>query len=667
MSVSDEVKGRVKELRREIERHNYNYYVLDNPAISDAKFDKLMRDLSSLERQYPELATPDSPTARVGGTPKEGFTAVRHLTPMLSLGNVFNEIEMRDFDRRVRQGGSGTGYVTELKIDGLAVSIIYQDGILSGAATRGDGENGEDITANIKTIRAVPLRLKEPVKLLEVRGEVFMPKDAFVRLNQTREDNGEPLFANPRNAAAGSLRQLDPSVTASRNLSIFVYGLGIVEGSEFQTHHSVLEYLKNQGFRVNSHYRVFDDIESVIGYCQEWQYSRFDLPYATDGVVVKVNEINYQQILGATMKSPRWAVAFKYPPEQATTVVRDIILRVGRTGVLTPTAILKPVKLAGTTVTKATLHNEDIIRERDIRIGDLVLVHKAGDIIPEVIEVIKEERGVGAKPFSMPLDCPECGLPVIRSAGEAAVKCVNQDCPARSREGLIHFVSKGAMDIDGLGPAVIGQLLSAGLIKDAADLYRLKKEDLVSLERMGEKSAQNLMEAIEKSKKNPLHRVIFALGIRHVGERAAKLLSGRFGSMEKIINASPEELTSISEIGPRIANSVIDFFTGPENRSLVRSLSENGLEMTAQTDERGKQPRIFEGKTVVFTGTLQRYTRQEAQETVERLGGRVSSGISKRTDLLVAGDDPGSKYEKAFKLGIQILDEAGFDNLVGGA
>ncbi len=667
MPVPDAVKRRAEELRREIERHNYNYYVLDSPTISDARFDSLMRELESLERRYPELVSPDSPTMRVGGAPREGFVTVPHLAPMLSLGNAFDEEDLRDFDRRVRQGtgGAGVEYVAELKIDGLAVSLVYEDGLLARAATRGDGDSGEDITPNMRTVRAVPLKLREPVRLLEVRGEVYMPKDAFARLNQAREESGEPLFANPRNAAAGSLRQLDPAVTASRQLSIFVYAVGAVEGAEFKTHHSVLEYLKDQGFRVNPHYRLFNDIEGVTEYCREWQHTRFDLPYATDGVVVKVNDLGQQALLGATMKSPRWAIAYKYPPEQARTVIRDIILRVGRTGVLTPTAVLRPVRLAGTTVTKATLHNEDIIRERDIRIGDTVLVHKAGDVIPEVLEVIKEERKGSEQPFSMPAECPECRSEVVRPEGEAAVRCVNPRCPARFREGLIHFVSRNAMDIAGLGPAVIGQLVSAGLVKDAADLYGLKKEDLIPLERMGEKSARNLLEALEKSKQNPLNRVIYALGIRHVGERAAKLLADRFRDMESIMNAGFEDLVGVQEIGPRIAESVIEYFSGPANRDLVRRLAQKGLKMRVEEDGAREGPRPLEGKTVVLTGALKKYTRQEAQELVERLGGRVSSGVSRKTDLVVAGEDPGSKYEKALKLGVRVIGEEEFLGLAG--
>lgn len=665
--IPESVLKKVEELRREIEQHNYNYYVLDNPTISDACFDRMMGELSSLEEKYPGLITPDSPTQRVGGRPREGFVTVRHPVPMLSLGNAFDEAELREFDRRVRQGlpGENVEYVAELKIDGLAVSLLYENGVLVRGATRGDGENGEDITANMRTVRAVPLRLREAIPAVEVRGEVFMPKDAFIKLNDAREEAGEPLFANPRNAAAGSLRQLDPGVTAARQLSIFVYALGVVEGISIATHFQVLNYLKEMGFRVNPHYRLFKKIEGVMEYCREWQQGRFDLPYATDGMVIKVNSLEQQARLGATMKSPRWAIAFKYPPEQARTVVRDIILRVGRTGVLTPTAILKPVKLAGTTVTKATLHNEDIIREKDIRIGDTVIVHKAGDVIPEVLEVIKEERRGDEKPFSMPGHCPECNAPVLRPEGEAAVRCTFSSCPSRLREGLIHFVSRNAMDIAGLGPAVIGQLLAAGLVKDAADLYALRREDLVPLERMGEKSTQNLLAAIAKSKENPLHRLLFALGIRHVGERAAKILATQFGSMENIAKGKLEELVTIPEIGPKIAESITEYFSDANNLTLINKFARMGVNMTAARQApTGSRP--LEGKTVVLTGGLQKYTRQEAKEAIERLGGKVSSAVSKKTDLVVAGEDPGSKYDKAVQLGVKILDEDDFIVMLDG-
>ncbi|MEW6276870.1 MAG: NAD-dependent DNA ligase LigA, partial [Bacillota bacterium] len=510
----EQARERAERLRREIAYHDYRYYVLDAPEITDAQYDQLMRELLAIERQYPELVTPDSPTQRVGGKPREGFVTVAHLTPMLSLANAFGEEELRDFDRRVRAAlpGEKVEYVVELKIDGLAVSLWYENGLFMRGATRGDGEMGEDITPNLKTIPAIPLRLRENTPALEVRGEVYMTKEAFLKLNESREEAGEPLFANPRNAAAGSLRQLDPAITASRKLSIFVYGLGFFAGKEIAEHVQSLEWLMELGLPVNRHFRVFARIEEVIDYCARWQEERFNLPYAADGMVIKVNSLDQQARLGSTMKSPRWAIAYKFPAEEAKTVVKDIILRVGRTGVLTPTAILEPVRLAGTTVTRATLHNEDMIKEKDVRVGDTVLVHKAGDVIPEVISVVKEARTGKEKVFAWPERCPECGSRVVRPAGEAAVRCPNVACPARLREGLIHFVSRSAMDIMGLGPAILSQLLAKGLVNDPADLYKLRFEDLVNLERMGPKSSQNLLEAIARSKESPLHRLLFALG-----------------------------------------------------------------------------------------------------------------------------------------------------------
>lgn len=665
-AIPENVIKRAGELRREIERHNHNYYVLDRPAITDAAFDRLMRELADLEQEHPGLATPDSPTRRVGGRPREGFVTVRHPAPLLSLGNAFAEGELRDFDRRVRQAlpGEKVEYIAELKIDGLAVSLLYENGLLIRGATRGDGEHGEDITPNLRTVRAVPLRLKENIPLLEVRGEVFMPKEAFARLNESRDEAGEQLFANPRNAAAGSLRQLDPGVTAARKLSIFVYALGQAEGVDLPAHSAVLAWLRGQGFKVNPHYRLLPDIDAVLGYCREWQQDRFNLPYATDGVVVKLNALSQQLRLGATMKSPRWAIAWKYPPEQARTVVKDIIVRVGRTGVLTPTAILSPVRLAGTTVTKATLHNEDMISEKDIRIGDTVLVHKAGDVIPEVLEVIRDAPRPSEKPYAMPAECPDCHRPVIRREGEAAVRCTNPACPSRCREGLIHFVSRNAMDIAGLGPAVLSQLIATGQVQDAADLYRLKKDELAAMERMGEKSAQNLLEAIEISKKNELHRLLFALGIRHVGERAAKILAGRFGSMDNIASAGLEELVEIPEIGPKIAESITEYFALKENLGLLDKLARLGVNMTSESARHRSGTLPLEGQTVVLTGGLKNYTRQEAGEMIEKLGGRVSSSVSKKTDLVVAGEDPGGKYQKAVALNVKILDEEGFTALL---
>lgn len=663
-AVPENIRSRAEELRREINHHNYLYHVLDKPQITDAQFDALMRELIELEQKYPELVTPDSPTQRVGGKPREGFKTVTHRVPMLSLGNAFKEQELRDFDRRVKSALSTerVEYVTELKIDGLAVSLFYENGLLVQGATRGDGETGEDITANLKTIPSIPLRLKDNITL-EARGEVYMPKSAFAELNKAREEAEKPLFANPRNAAAGSLRQLDPAVTASRHLSIFIYGVGYTETEEFENHYQLLNFLAEQGFRVNPHYQLCANIDEVISYCQIWKERRFDLEYTIDGMVIKVNNLDQQRALGATLKSPRWAIAFKFPPEEAITKIKDIILRVGRTGVLTPTAILEPVRLAGTTVSRATLHNEDFIKEKDIRIGDSVVVHKAGDIIPEVVEVKKEKRTGNEKPFKMPAKCPECGADVIRQEGEAATRCTGAACPARVREGLIHFASRGAMDIAGLGPAIINQLVDAGLVKDSADLYHLRKEDLLQLERMGQKSAQNLLDAIDKSRQNPLYRLIFGLGIRHVGERAAKLLAERFDSMDNLMQASKDELMEIPEIGPAIAESVTTFFTQEQNQKLIRKLQQAGVNMRSARIDKSDRP--LEGKTFVLTGTLQGYTRKEAKEKIESLGGKVSSSVSKKTDYVVAGANPGSKYEKAQKLGVTILDEEEFNSLVG--
>jgi len=654
-----------KSLRRELEQHNHRYYVLDDPIISDAQYDRMLRELEELEKQFPSLVTPYSPTQRIGGRPREGFTTVRHLSPMLSLANAFDENELGDFDRRVRQAlaGEPVQYVVELKIDGLAVALYYENGILARGATRGDGETGEDISENIKTIRSVPLRLRTQIARLEVRGEAYMPKDSFARLNEVREEAGEPLFANPRNAAAGTLRQLDPKVTASRQLDLFVYSIGHSEGVELAEHAGVLELLKEMGFKVNKDYTVFDDMSAVTEYCRDWQSRRFDLPYAVDGLVIKVNSLSQQDRLGATMKSPRWAIAYKFPPEQAVTTVKNIFVRVGRTGVLTPSAELEPVRLAGTTVSRATLHNEDMVREKDIRVGDKVLVQKAGDIIPEVLSVFAEDRTGAEKSWSMPERCPSCGSKVVRAEGEAASRCTGMACPARLWEGLIHFASRNAMDIAGLGPSVINQLLSAGLVRDPADLYALRYENLEPLEHLGPKSARNLLAAIESSKKNSLSRLLFALGIRHVGERAAKILAERYVSLEAIMEATEEELIAIPEIGPGIASSIREFFSEKQNLQAIDKLVQAGVNTFSQTGRKdGYQP--LAGKVFVLTGALESFSRQEAQELVESLGGKVSSSVSRNTDYVVAGENPGSKYDKAVSLGITVLDEKEFTNLL---
>lgn len=668
----EEVRARVENLRREIERHDHLYYVLDAPAITDAEYDRLMAELIQLEKEYPELVTPDSPSQRVGGKPREGFVTVRHVTPMLSLANAFGDQDLRDFDRRVRTALAGEPYryVTELKIDGLAVSLLYRDGILVRGATRGDGEHGEDITANLRTIKSVPLRLREPVISLEVRGEVYMSKDSFLELNRVREERGEPLFANPRNAAAGSVRQLDPGITARRNLAVFVYGTGTLELTAGQkvpaTHSDMLQFLDGLGLRVNPHHQVCADIEEVISYCRLWADKKADLPYSIDGLVVKVDSLAQQAALGATMKSPRWAIAYKFPAEEAETTVRDIMVSVGRTGVLTPTAILDPVTVAGSTVSRASLHNEDIVREKDVRIGDRVIIHKAGDVIPEVVRVLKDKRTGTEKPFRMPANCPVCSAEAVRQTGEAAYRCTGAACPAQLLEGLIHFASRGAMDIAGMGPAVVTQLVNSGLVRDVSDIYRLTPEQLVQLERFADKSANNLVQAIAASKEQPLHRLIYALGIRHVGERAARILAEHFGDIRRLMEVETEELTAIPEIGPKIAESVVAFMRERQNRELIGRLIELGLRVTTETSgtvEAGETP--LAGKTFVLTGTLPTLKRDEAKELIESRGGKVASAVSKNTDYLVAGASPGSKYDKAVKLGVAIIGEKELLDLAG--
>jgi len=656
-----------EDLRLVINRHNHRYYVLDAPEVSDAEFDVLLRQLIAIEAAYPELSTDESPTRRVGGAPAEGFGRVPHLSAMLSLGNAFSAEELKAFDARVRGGldGEQVEYVVELKIDGLAVNLIYEDGRLVRAATRGDGAFGEDVTVNVRTIRSVPLVLTTegpPPALLEIRGEVYLPRREFDRLNRQREAAGEALFANPRNAAAGSLRQLDPRITAERVLDIFVYGLGAHTGLETVSHSATLQFLSQAGLKVNPNFRIFADIDGVIAYCESWAEKRLDLPYDIDGLVIKLNSIAGQAALGSTAKDPRWAIAFKFPAEQAVTVVEDIFVGVGRTGVLTPTAILRPVRLSGSTVSRATLHNADYINDKDIRIGDTVVIHKAGEIIPEVVAVVDGRRTGSEQSFVMPADCPECGAPVIRQLGESAHKCSNPQCPALQREGLIHFVSRDAMNIDGLGPAVLMALLDANLITDVADLYRLTEPDLLAVERMGLKSAQNLLVALENSKQAGLARLLFGLGIRHVGVKAAGLLARHFGDIEKIKEASAEELTVIGEIGPKIAESIVGYFADGDNLVLLDKLRAAGLKLTEEKTAATGGP--LSGKTFVLTGTLVAMTRSEAGELIEQLGGKVAGSVSKKTDYVVAGDEAGSKLTKAQELGIKVLDEAEFKALV---
>lgn len=661
------VAKQVEELRRQLHYHNHRYYVLDDPEITDAEYDHLYRELAELEKKYPELITPDSPTQRVGGTPAGGFARVAHLAPMLSLGNAFSAEDLQAFDNRVRSslGTEQVEYVVELKIDGLALSLVYEEGRLIRAATRGDGTFGEEVTGNVKTIRSVPLTLSDSAPpLIEVRGEVYMPRREFDRLNYERQAAGETLLANPRNAAAGSLRQLDPKVTAERALDIFIYGIGAREGVETATHSGTLEYLKSLGFKVNNNYRVFSSIAEVIDYCASWAEKRVDLPYDIDGLVVKLNSLAGQAQLGSTAKDPRWAIAYKFPAEQATTVVEDIFTRVGRTGVLTPTALLRPVRLAGSTVSKATLHNEDYIREKDIRIGDTVIIHKAGEIIPEVVAVIPGRRNGSERIFTMPDKCPECGEAIVREPGEAAHKCVHPACPALSREGLIHFVSRDAMNIEGLGPAVITALLDAGLIKDAADLYTLTEDRLLTLERMGKKSAQNLLAAITASKEAGLSRLLFALGIRHIGAKAAATLARHFGTIEAVQAANAQEVTTVEEIGPKMAESLVAWFALPANQELIQKLTSAGVKMTEDKPLTAAKQTLA-GKTLVLTGTLPTLSRNEAAALIEKYGGKVASSVSKKTDYVVAGEEAGSKLEKARHLNITVLTEEELKELVG--
>ncbi|MGB4199198.1 MAG: NAD-dependent DNA ligase LigA [Tepidanaerobacteraceae bacterium] len=662
-----QVEGRIKELRELINHHNYLYYVLDNPQISDAEYDKLMRELIDLESQFPELVTPDSPTQRIGGEPLPAFERVTHREAMISLADAFNEGELRDFHRRVVAAvGEQVEYVVELKIDGLAISLTYENGILVTAATRGDGTVGEDVTQNVKTIKSVPLRLNLPPDktppLIEVRGEIYIPKEDFLKLNQEREDMELPTFANPRNAAAGSIRQLDPKIAAQRPLSTFMYGIGYREGIEFESHYEVLEFYKTCGFRVNPYIKLFKSFDDVVAYCMSWREKRDSLPYEIDGMVIKVNSLLQQQILGSTTKNPRWAIAYKFPAEQKVTVIEDIIVSVGRTGILTPNAVLRPINIAGSTVSRATLHNEDYIKEKDIRIGDSVIVQKAGDIIPEVVEVIKERRTGREKEFKMPNRCPECGSETVRLPGEAAHRCTGVACPAQIRRSIIHFASRDAMDIRGLGPAVVSLLLSNNLIQDASDIYFIKKEDLIPLERMGEKSADNLIKAIQNSKKQPLSRLIYALGIPFIGSKASFLLAEALGSMDKLQTATYDELIKIPEIGSKMAESIITFFKQEQTKKLLTRLEEAGVNMEERRQVEGPKP--LENLTFVLTGTLEKYSRKEAKEIIENLGGRVTGSVSKKTDYVVVGKDPGSKYDKAVELGVKIIDENEFDKLI---
>ena len=667
--IPQEVVARVQELREQINYHNYRYYVLDDPVISDAEFDRLLQKLVGLEERYPRLLTPDSPSQRVGAAPLEKFETVRHRLPMISLEDAFSEAEVREFEERLQRflrSRETLQYVLEPKMDGCAIELVYEQGRFRVGSTRGDGVRGENVTQNLKTIHTIPLQIltreKPAPELLEVRGEVYMDLSEFKKLNEQRLSQGEPAFANPRNAAAGSLRQLDPSITAARPLKIFCYGVGEVRGHSFASHWEVLQTLKTWGFRVSPLIERGEGIDAAIAYHHRLEQQRHGLPYEIDGMVIKVDSLSLQERLGAKARSPRWALAYKFAAIQETTRVLDIVVNVGRTGAVTPMAVMEPVALGGVTVSRATLHNEDEVARKDVRVGDWVLVQRAGDVIPEVVKVISERRTGQEKPFQMPKLCPACGTPLVRPPGEKVTRCPNRDCFGAQTRAIMHFASKGAMDIDGLGEKVIRQLVSAGLVREVSDLYRLTEGDLLPLERFAEKSAQNIIEAIRRSKLVPLHRLINALGIRYVGEATARILARHFQSLEGLINASRDELLQVEGVGEQVAASIREYFDLPRHLELLRQLKEDEVkELPPEAPATGP----LAGKTFVFTGSLAHISREEAKAQVTARGGKVSSSVSAKTDYVVMGADPGSKYAKAAELGVPLLDESAFAELIG--
>ena len=669
---SKDVEKKIEALREKIRHHEYLYYVLDNPEISDADFDKLMQQLKDLESQHSALVTPDSPTQRVGGKPREGFVKVQHSSPMLSLDNTYNEDELRDWERRVHElsGRKDVDYVCELKLDGMSLALVYEDGRLVRGVTRGDGSIGEDVTLNVRTVRSIPLVIdKDKLKkagmpaTFEVRGELLMPTAAFKKLNEERERNGLATFANPRNFTAGTVRQLDASVTAQRRLDFFPYIL-LQDGRTYFDHHSkTLTALDKVGFKVNPNHELVHSMNEVWSFIQQWEGKRESLPYEIDGIVLKVDRTGLQDELGFTGKAPRWAIAYKYAARAGITKLEDIRVQVGRTGKLTPVAMLAPVSIGGTTVRNATLHNMDEIARLGVKIGDWVQVERGGDVIPKVAKVVDDkDHPRGTREFEMPEKCPVCGTKVIRTEGEVDYRCVNANCPAKLLGTILHFASRGVMNIDGMGDSLVMQLIEKGLVKNVADIYSLSKKDLLSLERFADKSAQNILDEIENSKKLPLERVIYGLGIRFVGERTAQFLSEHFGSMEAIAKASAEELQNVDEVGPRIAESIAEFFSVPANRKLVERLTEAGLTLKGKKKERGTK---LAGKTFVLTGTLTKYKREEAKKMIEDAGGRVAGSVSKKTDYVVAGSDAGSKLDKAKELGVAVIDEDEMVKLVG--
>ena len=662
----EEIKKEIDKLRELIREHNYHYYVLDEPIISDYEYDNLLRKLIIMEKKYPELITPDSPTQRIGAKPLAEFKTARHLVPMLSLSNAFSDKELLDFDKRIKKyfPQKFFNYIVELKIDGLAIALVYENGILQRGTTRGDGFIGEDITQNLRTINSVPLRLIKfnDIKRIEVYGEVYMNKVSFKKLNEERDKQGENLFANPRNAAAGSVRQLDSSITAKRQLDTFIYQATFPDGSDFKTHYEVLKFLYDAGFKVNPNIKECQTIEEAIEYCEIWRKKKNELNYEIDGMVIKVNQLYLREELGSTSKSPRWAIAFKFPAEQMTTVIKDIIVGVGRTGTLTPVAVLEPVFISGSKVQRATLHNEDEIRRKDIQIGDTVLIQKAGEVIPEVVKVIKERRNGIERKFSMPEKCPVCGSKVVKIEDEVASRCNNISCPAQVKERIKHFVSREAMDIDGLGTALIEQLVDKGIIKDFGDLYYLRKEELLTLERMAEKSSDNIIKAINKSKNRPLSNLIYALGIRYVGSYASKILSQRIDNLLDLKDETLEDFINIPEIGPKIAESIVLFFNKKENLQIIRKLKEAGVNLGSR--EKKTTTQALEGMQFVLTGTLENFTRDEAKREIEQLGGRVTGNVTRKTNYLVLGKEPGQKYQKAKEIGINILEENDFREML---
>lgn len=653
--MSEDMRKKIAELTATINYHSNRYYNMDEPEIEDYEYDRLMRELIALEEQYPMYADPNSPTKKVGGKSSEMFAPVVHTVRMESLQDAFSHEEVEDFDKRVRDVNSGVKYVVEPKIDGLSVSLEYENGVFVRGSTRGDGDTGEDITANLKTIKSIPLRLKENLEFIEVRGEVYMPKNVFLELVEKQELNEEKPFKNPRNAAAGSLRQKNPKITADRNLAIFIFNIQQIRGKELHSHKESLDYLKTLGFTTVPFYYQCNTIAEALEKIEDIGSNRGGLSFDIDGAVVKVDDFSQREAMGSTAKFPKWAVAYKYPPEEKETKLLDIEINVGRTGVLTPTGVFEPVTLAGTSVSRATLHNQDFISEKDIRIGDTVIIRKAGDIIPEVLSV--KEHGKDTVPYEMPEICPSCGAKVFREEGEAAIRCTNPECPAQLLRVLIHFCSRDAMDIEGLGPAILSLFVEKGIIKTPNDIYSITKEEISELEGLGEKSADNLLGAIEKSKSNDLSKLIFALGIRHIGQKAGKLLASKFSDMDALMEASAEEISSIDGFGDIMAQSVENFFSLPQSRELIASLKESGVNMKSENVQKGN---TFEGKIFVLTGTLPTLKRAEAAKIIESLGGKASSSVSKKTDYVLAGEDAGSKLRKAVELGITIITEEEF-------